>query len=67
MLDPEGYASMREFRAPFVEIHELSFFALMIAILLHIAAVVITEIKERNGIISAMFTGYKVFDKKPED
>ncbi len=67
MLDPEGYASMRAFRAPFVEIHELSFFALMIAIVLHIAAVVVTEIRERNGLISAMFTGYKVFDKKPED
>jgi Ni/Fe-hydrogenase 1 B-type cytochrome subunit len=66
-LDPEGYAAMREFRAPFVEVHELSFFVLIFAIVLHIAAVVITEIKERSGLISAMFSGSKVFDRKPED
>jgi cytochrome b len=67
MLDPQGYAAMREFRAPFVKTHEISFFVLIIAIVLHVAAVVITEVKERNGLISAMFSGTKVFDKKPED
>ncbi|MEX2131665.1 MAG: cytochrome b/b6 domain-containing protein, partial [Pseudohongiellaceae bacterium] len=67
MTDPEGYARMRAFREPFIEIHELSFFALLFAIALHILAVVVTEVKERNGIISAMFTGSKVLDKKPED
>jgi cytochrome b len=67
LLDPEGYAAMRKFREPFVEIHELAFFALLGAIFLHIAAVVITEIRERSGLISGMFTGAKVFGKKPED
>ncbi|MGK2914425.1 MAG: hypothetical protein ACSLE5_08220 [Porticoccaceae bacterium] len=36
LLDPEGYAAMRKFRAPFIEIHELTFFALIGAIFLHI-------------------------------
>jgi len=67
LLDPEGYAAMRKFRAPFIEIHELTFFALIGTIFLHIAGVVITEIKERSGLISAMFTGSKMFDKEPED
>jgi Ni/Fe-hydrogenase 1 B-type cytochrome subunit len=67
MLDPEGYASMREFRAPFVEIHEIIFYLLMLAIVLHVAAVVITEIRERSGLVSAMFSGIKYLDKKPED
>lgn len=67
LLSPEGYASMREFREPFIDIHKLSFFILLAAIFVHIAAVVITEIRERNGLISAMFTGSKVFAKKPED
>ncbi len=67
MLDPEGYAAMREFRTPFITIHKWAFFALLFSIVLHIAAVVVSEIKERNGLISAMFSGSKVFDKKPED
>ncbi len=67
MLDPEGYAAMRQFREPFIAIHKLAFFALLIAIVLHITAVIVTEVKERNGLVSAMFTGFKVFDKKPED
>lgn len=67
LLDPEGYDAMRKFRSPFVEVHKLSFFVLLFAIVLHITAVVITEIKERNGLISAMFSGSKVLDRKPED
>jgi len=67
MLDPEAYKSMRAFRAPFIEIHEINFFILSGVIFLHIAAVVITEIKEGGGIISAMVTGKKVFDKEPVD
>lgn len=67
MLDPEGYAAMREFRAPFIEIHEIVFYLLLLAIVLHVAAVVITEVRERSGLVSAMFSGIKYLDKKPED
>lgn len=67
MLDPEGYAAMREFRAPFIEIHEIVFYLLLLSIVLHVAAVVITEVRERNGLVSAMFSGIKYLDKKPED
>jgi cytochrome b len=67
MLDPEGYAAMREFRAPFIEIHEICFYLLILAILLHVVAVVVTEVRERSGLISAMFSGIKYLDKKPED
>jgi Ni/Fe-hydrogenase 1 B-type cytochrome subunit len=67
MLDPEGYAAMREFRKPFITVHKLSFYILLFAIILHIAAVVIAEIKEGNGLVTAMFTGKKVFSDPPED
>lgn len=67
MLDPEGYAAMREFRAPFIEIHEIIFYLLILAIILHVAAVVVTEIRERSGLVSAMFSGVKYLDKTPED
>jgi Ni/Fe-hydrogenase 1 B-type cytochrome subunit len=66
-VDSEAYAEMRKFRKPFITTHVYSFYILLIAIALHIAAVVITEVREKNGIVSAMFTGKKVVSKKPED
>ena len=58
---------MRRFRAPFIEIHEIGFWVMLLAIFGHIAAVVISEVKERDGLTSAMFSGYKVFRDKPKD
>ncbi|MFT7524966.1 MAG: Ni/Fe-hydrogenase 1 B-type cytochrome subunit [Arenicella sp.] len=66
MFDPQAYESMRALRKPFITIHEYNFFALSFIIVLHIAAVIITEIREGGGIISAMFTGRKIFDKEPK-
>jgi len=65
--DAIAYADMRAFRAPFIEIHEINFFILLVVAVLHIGAVVVTELKERNGLVSAMITGRKVFDDKPVD
>ena len=67
MLDPQAYESMRAFRKPFITIHLYNFFALSFMIVLHIAAAIITDIKEGGGIISAMFTGRKVFNKEPKE
>ena len=66
-VDPEGYKEMREFRKPFITVHVYVFYILVIAILLHIMGVVVTELKEKSGLVSAMFTGKKVFSKKPID
>ncbi len=66
-VDLEAYAEMRKFRKPIVTIHYYSFYLLLIAIALHITAIVVIEVKERNGLVSAMFTGEKVSSKKPVD
>lgn len=66
-VDKAAYQEMRDFRSPFKEIHEINFFVLALLIVLHIAGVVFAEIRERNGLISAMFTGRKVFKDKPVD
>ena len=58
---------MRDFRAPFVEVHEITFYAIAIAVVLHLAAVVVTEIHEGGNITSAMFTGRKILTKEPSD
>lgn len=67
MYDAEAYQSMRAFRKPFISVHEFNFFLLCAVTFVHIAAVVITEAREEGGIISAMFTGRKVFSREPLD
>ncbi|MCC6502538.1 MAG: cytochrome b/b6 domain-containing protein [Deltaproteobacteria bacterium] len=66
-INDARFKEMRSFRKPFIQAHGTLFYALVLLVLVHIAAAIITEIRERNGIISAMFTGWKVFDKEPVD
>jgi len=66
-VDPQGYQEMRDFRKPFITTHVYVFYILVVAILLHIAGVIVIELKEKNGLVSAMFTGKKVFSNKPVD
>ena len=66
-VNEEKFAEMRAFRKPFIIVHVYAFYILLIFIGLHILAIVITEIRERSGLISAMFTGQKVFPNKPVD
>ncbi len=66
-VDTEAYAEMRKFRKPFITTHVYTFYILLIAIAMHIAAVILTEVREKNGLTSAMFTGKKVSSSKPVD
>jgi cytochrome b len=67
LIDKAAYDSMRAFRAPFVETHEITFYLIALAVVLHLAAVVVTEIHEGGSITSAMFTGRKILTRKPPD
>ncbi|OIO61465.1 MAG: cytochrome B [Alphaproteobacteria bacterium CG_4_10_14_0_2_um_filter_63_37] len=64
---PTLYDEMRNFRKPFVEFHEEAFWVLLGLVAVHVGAVVVTEIRERSNLISAMFTGRKVLRGKPVD
>jgi cytochrome b len=66
-INEEKFAEMRAFRKPFIITHVYVFYILLILIVFHIGAIVITEIRERSGLITALFTGRKVFPKKPVD
>lgn len=66
-IDPVIWEAMRAFRSPIVTVHYWIFFALLASITIHILGVVVTEIREGGGIVSAMITGKKVFDRKPVD
>jgi Ni/Fe-hydrogenase 1 B-type cytochrome subunit len=66
-IDPVAWDAMRSFRSAFVTVHYWSFYVLLVAVVIHIIGVVITELREGGGIVSAMLTGRKVFDRKPVD
>jgi len=67
MYDKTAFDSMRALRKPFAVVHLYSFYLLIAVVILHIAAVVITEIREGGSIISAMFTGKKIISGRPMD
>jgi Ni/Fe-hydrogenase 1 B-type cytochrome subunit len=66
-VDPSAMAAMRAFRSSFVTVHYWVFYALLAAVVIHIAGVIVTELREGGGIVSAMVTGRKVFDQPPVD
>jgi Ni,Fe-hydrogenase I cytochrome b subunit len=66
-VDKALYAEMRGFRKPFIIVHYYTFFVLLTAVIVHIAAAAMTEQRKRNGLISAMFSGRKVLAEKPVD
>jgi cytochrome b len=66
-VDSDAYREMRAFRSPIVETHEIGFFILLTLIAIHVAAAVVSELKEGGGVISAMFTGRKVSAREPAD
>ncbi|MBE0438408.1 MAG: cytochrome b/b6 domain-containing protein [Gammaproteobacteria bacterium] len=66
-IDQAAYTEMRDLRKPFVTVHYYVFYSLLAAIILHLVGVLVAELRERNGLVSAMITGKKVFAEKPFD
>jgi Ni/Fe-hydrogenase 1 B-type cytochrome subunit len=66
-VDPAAWDAMRAFRSNFVSIHYWTFFGLLSLILVHIIGVVVAESREGGGLVSAMISGRKVFDREPND
>lgn len=67
LYDAAAYEAMRAVRKPIVSIHEYGFYVLLALVVLHVAAVVVTEVREGGSIVSAMFTGRKVLSAHPAD
>ncbi len=65
--DPQAYQEMRNFRSPFITTHLYAVYVLAVMVVVHIASVVITEIREGGTLISAMFTGRKIIPGEPLD
>jgi len=56
-LDAEKFQAMKVFKSPFGKLHLYTAYTLLGMLLLHIAAVIVTDKREGGAIISAMFTG----------
>lgn len=65
--DPDRKKSFDAFRKPVGTIHLYGAYLLWLLIVIHVAAVVITDIREGGAIISAMFTGKKMLSGKTPD
>ena len=67
MYDKAAYEAMRAFREPVLTVHYCGFFMLVTFGLIHILAVVVTELREGGNLISAMFSGKKILGGPPAD
>lgn len=67
MYDAAAYEAMRAFRKPVAIVHLYSFYTLLVVVVMHVAAVIVTEIQENGSYISAMFTGRKILSGRPVD
>lgn len=67
LVDQAARAEMRAFKKPYKVLHEYGFYVLAILVGLHIAGVVIAEVRGAGSITSAMFTGRKVLHGAPVD
>jgi len=65
--EPARAERLKAFKEPFGFIHLYSAYTLMFLIIVHIVAVVFTEVRKGGSIISAMFSGRKVLSGKPVD
>lgn len=66
-IDQAGYDEMRAFRKPFKVTHEYVFYFLLASIALHVIGNVFAEVKYKQGLISAMFSGQKTLSETPVD
>jgi cytochrome b len=67
MYDADAYAAMRSLREPVVTVHYYGFYVLVAFALLHVVAVVVTELREGGGLLTAMVTGRKILSVPPAD
>jgi cytochrome b len=66
-VDAAAQAEMRALRAPVIATHEWGFYLLATLIVLHVVAVVITEVREGGTLITAMVTGRKLLTEPAKD
>lgn len=67
LYDKAAWDSMRAFRKPYAMVHLYGFYALAVMVVIHLVAVILTDVREKGNLISAMFTGQKILGGSPVD
>jgi cytochrome b len=67
LVDKAAVDRMRAFRGPFAVSHVYGYYALLVVVALHVAGVVVAEIREGGSLISATFSGRKILSGRPVD
>jgi cytochrome b len=67
MYDEVAWEAMRALRKPFITVHYYGFYVLLVFAMIHILAVVVTELREGGNLVSAMISGTKVLSGPPVD
>jgi len=67
LVDETAFNEMRAFRSPYIELHVYGFYTLLVLIPIHVFAAITVDRKIGGGLISALFTGKKVYPDEPED
>lgn len=67
LVDAAAWETLRTWRKPVVLVHEYGFYVLGLAVIVHVAAVIITDRREGSALVSAMFTGRKHLRAPPVD
>jgi cytochrome b561 len=65
--DKAAFDAMRALREPVVAVHYYGFYVLLAFSVIHVVAVVLTELREGGNLVSAMVTGKKVLSEAPAD
>ena len=66
-VNPDKMKVLKAFKSPYGKVHYYAALILMILIVLHISAVILTEVREGGSLISAMFNGKKLLSEQPSD
>ncbi len=66
-VDPEKYAAMKAFKSSFGKIHLYGAYLLWVLVLIHIAAVVRSEVAGEGDLVSGMISGNKILAREPTD
>lgn len=67
MYNETSYEAMRAFRKPFITVHYYGFYVMLAFVVIHVLAVIVTELSVGGSLVSAMFSGKKALSGPPAD
>jgi Ni/Fe-hydrogenase 1 B-type cytochrome subunit len=67
LVDAAAYDAMRQMRTPVIAIHKFGLYVMSMLVVVHVSAVIFTEIRGGGTLVSGMISGRKVLSGTPPD